>query len=676
MTLRWCGLLSVVSLVLAFSLSCAGDSSNPAVPIAPGAPELSRQTISEQAPDGHQPGHHLWGFYLIYVKPERNRFEIVPVRGAATHWNVLEWLEQGPCTDCLKITNIEPSGTGTLLVDIEITHPFSNPNLTGFDVRGIAMFTGSHVFPVSGLNMPDRTLGDGELVNADGYTTLYNISTLGCGPGGMQGYFKGKLAGATPPNALLNGFKRFVSDDAANTRNAFYAGDAVTVTYEIDMPDGPFVFGYAVDACWAPPINKPVDDPMTDFGPQANSPEPWKIEVSSDPVAGDTTLTIDVYDWKGKGNHHDPLIECPEVFDGTLAASWIGVGAGYTRYQTTIFNGKSAPDGHYECLISAESIENDPTGKPWLDLTAYQAFLLHLENTPKYPVEVNSVDTPGYAYGVAVSGGYAYVAAYLSGLAIINIDPPESAYIIKAVDTPGVARGVAASAGYAYVADYESGLQIIDIDPPESAYIVKSVDTPGQASGVAVSGRYAYVADGSLGFQIIDIESPESAYIVQSVFTADPSNGVAVSGGYAYVVNGNISPGLQIVDIEPPESAYIVKTVHIPVGATEVAVSDGFAYVADGASGLQIIDIDPPESAHIVKSVDAPSSALGIAVQGGYAYIADNFAGLQIADIDPPQSACIISSIDTPGEAFGVAVSGAYTYVADKTEGLRIIKLW
>jgi len=49
-------------------------------------------------------------------------------------------------------------------------------------VRGIAMFDGSHLFPQSGLAMSDGTMGDGELLNADGYTTLYNSSTVGHGP--------------------------------------------------------------------------------------------------------------------------------------------------------------------------------------------------------------------------------------------------------------------------------------------------------------------------------------------------------------------------------------------------------------------------------------------------------------------------------------------------------------
>ena len=62
-------------------------------------------------------------------------------------------------------------------------------------------------------------------------------------------------------------------------------------------------------------------------------------------------------------------------------------------------------------------------------------------------------------------------------------------------DTPGTAFGVFVSGSYAYVADEESGLQIINVSNPASPTLAGSYDTPGYADGVSVSGSYAYVAD-------------------------------------------------------------------------------------------------------------------------------------------------------------------------------------
>jgi hypothetical protein len=366
------GFLLVAFLLLLTSCSTGSGSSVPGIPTSPGL------SGNGERPGG-EPQRYLWAWYFFRVDPENNIIEPVPVRSVEDHWNALRWLEGGPCTDCVKVLSFTDSGFGTKLADVEITHPFPNANLTGFDVRGIAMFDGSFEFTELGAIVPDRYSGDGELVNADGYTRLYNSTTEGSGPNGLQGYIKGHFSTLTAPNATLNGFKRHVSDDPANTRNAFYAGDSVTVTYEIDMPDSAFVFGYAVDACWVPATTKPVTDPMTDFPPEANCPEPWKVDFSFTPLGvgftdkgGGGILTADVYDHQGKDTHKAPVIEIPYLGTFTFELEWKEDAPEYTRYETlmTIFGG-GFPPGIMEFLAAVEDNENE-TSPEWLDLTAYQ----------------------------------------------------------------------------------------------------------------------------------------------------------------------------------------------------------------------------------------------------------------------------------------------------------------
>ncbi len=387
-------------LILLF-IGCSGQE-NPTSPVLTGnepSPDLQVTSQTQEEPVDANPGHFLWAFSEIYIDPAEMEYEIIVSRSTSTHWNILTWLEDGPCTDCFRIDSVTQSGNNTLLIDIEVMHPFDNPNLTGFDVRGIAMFAGSKIFTNSGLTTPDRLPGDGELVNADGYTTLYNWSTAGSGPGGLQGYQSGKFEGASPPTATLNGYKMYYSDDPLNTRNAFYAGESNIATFEIDMPDGPFIFGYAVDANWAQPLVKPVTDPMSDFPSSANCPEPWKIEVSEEPdglglhdEGGITLLWLDVYDWQGKDSHELPLIECEELFDGVGMFSWAGDNAGYTTFAKIIPNFNLAPIGEYECLISVRDTEAD-SAPEWLDLTAYQIFTLEVvEFVDAEPVAMASAD--------------------------------------------------------------------------------------------------------------------------------------------------------------------------------------------------------------------------------------------------------------------------------------------
>ncbi len=416
----------VLMILIGALVSCSAGGSAGSQNYQPIAPNL----VEESAFDSNSGARYLWAYYEVHVDPKETKVDIVPVRHATQHWNVLGWLEQWPCTDCVAIVGIADSGYGTKLVDVEITHPFLNQNLTGFDVRGIAMFDGSFNFPSADVTAPDRYAGDGELINADGYTALYNSGTEGSGPDGLQGYMKGGFATAQAPNAEANGFKCYSSSDSANTRNAFYAGDSVTQTFDIDMPDGSFVFGYAVDANWAPPTTKPVTDPMTHFPPEANCPEPWKIVVTQEPIGlgltetgGKVVLTFDIYDHQGNCSYTSPLFEMPEMFVGAHKPAWVLDGPGYSRYQSTLYNSYGAPAGRYRGFMRV--VDNENSSAPaWLDLTGYQVFMVEVSEYEQngWAGTWGGPDWDGGGYEVAVDiDGNAYVTGEFQGT--VDFDP-------------------------------------------------------------------------------------------------------------------------------------------------------------------------------------------------------------------------------------------------------------
>jgi|GEM_PF-2394874 len=169
--------------------------------------------------------------------------------------------------------------------------------------------------------------------------------------------------------------------------------------------------------------------------------------------------------------------------------------------------------------------------------------------TVSYPI-IASVDTPGSASDIAVSGTNIYVADGESGLLIISVSNPTNPQIIASVDTPGSAFGIAVSGTNIYVADGESGLQIISVSNPTNPQIIAWVDTPGQASDVSVSDTTVYVADGERGLQIISVSDPTNPKIIASVDTPGSASGIAVSGTTAYVADQN--SGLQIISVSNP----------------------------------------------------------------------------------------------------------------------------
>lgn len=226
------------------------------------------------------------------------------------------------------------------------------------------------------------------------------------------------------------------------------------------------------------------------------------------------------------------------------------------------------------------------------------------------------------------------------------IDYGDYLHWVGGVDTPGNAAGVAVSGSYAYVADYTSGLQVIKITNPVSPQIVGSVDTPSAASAVAISGTHAYVADGASGLQVIDVANPASPQIVGSVDTPDEAGDVAISGTHAYVADD--ASGLQVIDVTNPASPQIVGSVDTPGYAWGVAVSGTYAYVAHYTSGLQVIDVANPASPQIVGSMDTPGEAWDVTISGSYAYVADYMSGLQILPAQCGRLTCRPAQMSDP----------------------------
>jgi uncharacterized delta-60 repeat protein len=383
--------LFLISFIGIFICGCSSNSSQP---VSPDNPDSSSDLIVREETDANPtgPGHYLMHSGYIYVDPDHPdgpQVEIIPGRQGEIHLNILKLLEIAPCDDCFRVVGFDFPEPGKLNVDILIEHPMTGLEYSVFDVRCIMMFNGSHEFPTSGKTISDPALGDGILLNPDGYTALYNGPTLEAPTGDYQKYFQGELATWLIPDSDINGYKYFITDDPLNNRNAFYAGSWDVQTFSLQLPTGSFVIGYAVDANWWIPISTPVDDPLTDFDLNANCTEPWKVDVTEQKIGhgltitgGLTRLLIDVYDWQGKSTHYAPIIECPELFEGFLTGTWISDGADYSQYEVSVSNDNLAPVGNYLCLVGVVAIENSPNETPWLDLTAYQSCNLEVtDNT-------------------------------------------------------------------------------------------------------------------------------------------------------------------------------------------------------------------------------------------------------------------------------------------------------
>ncbi len=172
----------------------------------------------------------------------------------------------------------------------------------------------------------------------------------------------------------------------------------------------------------------------------------------------------------------------------------------------------------------------------------------------------NDVATEGHWEWVGGDGGWwekdnpastSYVRWY-ADTPEPNGDVNENAAIINYAETDdltsGIGQGVAVSGGYAYVAADSAGVDVIDISNPMAPVRVGGYSEVNWSTyDLAVSGGYACVAAGTAGLTVIDVSNPTAPVRVGGYASGDARD-VAVSGGYVYMADAS-GDGLLILRV-------------------------------------------------------------------------------------------------------------------------------
>lgn len=280
-------------------------------------------------------------------------------------------------------------------------------------------------------------------------------------------------------------------------------------------------------------------------------------------------------------------------------------------------------------------------------------------------------DTEGYAWGVAVSGNYAYVADGEKGLKILDVSNPSAPLPVKTVPTPGTAYSVAVSGSIACVADGEGGLQIINVGNPATAAIIANIDS--FVKDVALVGNTAFIAGSS--FRIISLADP---YNPQSSGMLElKGERLRILDNRAYMTDGS---GLKIIDTSILSAPKLLGSLDTPGFASGIDVVNDTAYVTDNDNrsdqlgSLRIIDVSAPATPRLISSLslNRPSD---VRISGTTAYIADFPNGLSMIDISNPADPVVTACINTPRESEKLSVSGNMAFIADGNGGLRILDI-
>jgi hypothetical protein len=354
--------------------------------------------------------------------------------------------------------------------------------------------------------------------------------------------------------------------------------------------------------------------------------------------------------------------------------------------------------------------------------------ILDIHTTPAVPAIVGTLHDSMKlfgAYGVAVSGGFAYVASQglLAGqptapststgsFSVISLSNQTKPAIVGHLDNgslpvPWTASGALdhvtsayVSGHYAYVTAFNSDrLTIIDISNPASPTIVSSLhDNVNLAfpSDVAVSGNYAYVADQTAkstesNFTIVDISNPASPRVVGSVVGQNTllagAYRVRVYGRFAYLSASNTAT-VAAIDISDPanprlagsvtSTANLFKTTGLdfdPSGGYIIASSPLAANESNPlfppytmtTGTITAIQLDPvPIAVTIAPASEPPSATTQTSASFAFA-TSDQIATVPQCRLDAaPFSACTSPTT----QSYGSLSIGSHTFTVQTTDAL------
>jgi len=138
------------------------------------------------------------------------------------------------------------------------------------------------------------------------------------------------------------------------------------------------------------------------------------------------------------------------------------------------------------------------------------------------PAVVGRLNLYSNPIAVAVAGQYAYVSLPWAGLPqpsglleIVDVSRANAPKAIAAYQTTPSLHRAAIRGGYAYLAADIAGLEVIDVHDPKKPKHVTTLNL-GLVNDIAIGGCYAYVAAGTNGLQVVQIDDQPSLSIDSS----------------------------------------------------------------------------------------------------------------------------------------------------------------
>jgi hypothetical protein len=144
---------------------------------------------------------------------------------------------------------------------------------------------------------------------------------------------------------------------------------------------------------------------------------------------------------------------------------------------------------------------------------------------------------------------------------------------------------VAVSGGYAYVAAGPAGLVTLDVSDPTQPDALGGTHTGGFALGATVSGAILYLADGDLGLRVFDLSDPAEPKELSHLGDLGYAHSVTADGDIAYVSAGTV----HVIDVSDPRNPRRLGG-NSATAASAVALQGEFLFASSRWNGLAVLD--------------------------------------------------------------------------------------
>jgi hypothetical protein len=229
------------------------------------------------------------------------------------------------------------------------------------------------------------------------------------------------------------------------------------------------------------------------------------------------------------------------------------------------------------CFIPCNGLSSMRVKDNYLFITYFNSFNIYDISDISNPIIVGSggLDTPSIT-DICVKDNYVYLVVYWA-IASFDISDPTHPQLISTIETPGEALKMEISGNFAFVADAFC-VTAVDITNPAAMSVASVIYSSNPIDDIKIVGNYAFYTAGidSLGLQVADITDPHNIRQVAGTAILGTGSTIDINGIYAFI--GCDDDGIRAVNISNPLAPFLVASSIAYGRVFDVAAYSQYAY--------------------------------------------------------------------------------------------------